>query len=230
MGLYGCGALLSNRRGFPEPYIKKELKERGDQLVRQDGQLTAYLWQDNKAVTVIATNANPNEKSSVNRKLRDGSTTPFSCPMAIVLYNQLMGVDTNDQLRGYNNIRTKGRKFYKYVGWLLTDVANPNSYILAREHTHLSFRVQLAKELIGSYRSRKRTGRPSRTPTALPPSTFEHFPVRGADKKKYIVVHTATSRESCVEKQCGIAIHTTNSFATMDVKTTASCQYHKMLK
>ena len=136
VGLYGCGTLRSNRRGFPEafkPYIKKGLKERGDQMVRQDGQLTAYLWQDNKAVTVIATNANPNEKSSVNRKLRDGSTTPFSCPMAIVLYNQLMGgVDNNDQLRGYNNIRTKGRKFYKYIGWFLTDIAITNSYILAR--------------------------------------------------------------------------------------------------
>ena len=155
-------------------------------MARQDGQLTVYLWQDNKPVVVIATNCDPAEAGTVNRKLRDGSSTTVSCPQAIVLYNLLMGgVDNNDQLRGCNAIQTKSRKFYKYINWFIANLAITNSYILCREHTHLgtrgitAFRVQLAKELIGSYRSRKRPGRHSSTQSALPASFFEHFPVRG---------------------------------------------------
>ena len=70
------------------------------------------------------------------------------------LYNKFMGgVDHNDQLRGYYNVRMKCRKFYKYIFWFLFDVAVTNSYILFRHYnadpnTHVpdlkSFRVELA--------------------------------------------------------------------------------------
>lgn len=62
VGLYGCGTLRSNRKGFPEdlkPLLKKGLGERGEYKVRQHKQLTVSLWQDNRPVVVISTNSNP---------------------------------------------------------------------------------------------------------------------------------------------------------------------------
>ena len=109
----------------------------------------------------------------------------------MALYNTYMGgVDHNDQLRGYYNVRLKCRKFYKYIFWFLFDVAVTNSYILFRQHVQnpdicvpdlKTFRVELARSLIADYCSRKRPGRPS---LSAPIKRFcqAHFPVRGAEK------------------------------------------------
>ena len=94
------------------------------------------------------------------------------------------GVDHNDQLRGYYHVRLKCRKYYKYIMWFLFDVAITNSYILCKLHTDLKynnikdFRVDLAKELIGDYFSRKRPGRP---PTRPSKKRFcqAHYPTKG---------------------------------------------------
>ena len=194
--LYGCGTVRTNRKGFPaelKPVVKKGMKERGDSKTLQAVQaqnLTVSVWQDNKAVTVAATNSDPTVEEQVSRKQRDGSRIPESCPQSIVLYNRNMGgVDSNDQLRGYYHVRLKCCKYYKYVFWFLFDVAVINSFILCKHFTHLgtkdlkTFRTQLAKSLIGSYCSRKRPGRPSQS--APPPKEFcsSHFPERGSDKQ-----------------------------------------------
>lgn len=77
------------------------------------------------------------------------------------------GVDRGDQNRGYYQVRLKSRKMYKCIFWFLFDVTIINAFILkqfapARGRKHLplkDFRVQLAKELIGDYCSRKQLGR-----------------------------------------------------------------------
>ena len=191
VGLYGCGTLRSNRKGFPKelkPLLKKGLGERGEYKVRQHKQLTVSLWQDNRPVVTISTNSDPTQQTTVQRKARDGTSSTFCCPESISLYNKFMGgVDRNDQLRQYYAIRMKGRKYYKYIWWFLFDVAVTNAYILCKNHTNLTvpsvkdFRIDLAKALIGEYCSRKRIGRPS----AIPPAQRfceAHFPRRGAEK------------------------------------------------
>ena len=74
----------------------------------------------------------------------------------------MAGVDTNDQLRGYYSVRMKSTKCYKYIFWFMFDVAIVNSFILykrvpvvGRKMSLKEFRVQLAKQLIESYNSRK---------------------------------------------------------------------------
>ena len=108
VGLYGCGTLRSNHKGFPpdlKPLVKKGPGERGDYRVRQHKHLTVALWQDNRPV-VISTNSDPTQPTTVQRKARDG------CPASISSYNKFMGgVDLNDQLRQYYSIRMKGRKY-----------------------------------------------------------------------------------------------------------------------
>ena len=47
------------------------------------------------------------------------------------------GFDNNDQLRGYNHLRFKCHKYYKYVCWFLFDLMVTSSYILCRQYTNL---------------------------------------------------------------------------------------------
>lgn len=193
-GLYGCGTIRTNRKGFPDSLkilAKKGLGERGKNKTYQCGQLTATVWQDNKPVPVVATNSDPTTSMEVLRKNKDGSRVQVPCPQSVALYNKFMGgVDRNDQLRGFYNVRLKCRKFYKYVFWFFFDIAITNSYILFRQYNDVketripdlkTFRVELARSLIADYCSRKKRGRPS---LSTPVKRFcqAHFPVRGAEK------------------------------------------------
>ena len=85
-----------NQKGFHcelKPVVKKGMQDRGDsktvQLV-QSKNLTVSVWQDNKPMTVVATNSDPTVEEQVLRKQRDGSSTAVSCPQSIVLYNTNM--------------------------------------------------------------------------------------------------------------------------------------------
>ena len=73
---------------------------RGDsQIVQRDG-VMALLWRDNRVVTLLSTNAQPQEQSTVQRREHDGSRSDVPCLAAMELYNRYMGaVDRNDQLR-----------------------------------------------------------------------------------------------------------------------------------
>ena len=155
--LIGCGTLRSNHKGFPQDLkllLKKGLSERGEYRVRQHENIAVSVWQDNRPVVVIS-NSDPTVTTTVQRKMRDGTSRSVSCPQSILLYNTFMGgVDCNDQLRQYYSLRLKGRKYYKYIWWFLLDVAVTNAYIMCKNHTSLSipsvkeFRVDLAKALI----------------------------------------------------------------------------------
>ena len=74
-GLYGCGTLRTNRKGFPQSLktiVKKGMKDRGDSVTYQHKNMTISVWQDSKPVTVLATNSDPTISDTVSRKQRDG--------------------------------------------------------------------------------------------------------------------------------------------------------------
>ena len=156
---------------------------RGDSLTVQQGKVTASAWKDRKVVTVISTTTQPTAVGTVLRRQKDGSRIPVPCPEAIITYNEFMGgVDRGDQLRGYYSCRTKSRKFYKYIFHFLLDVAITNAFVLYKHYAACSkyknirdFRVQLAKELIGDYCSRRKAGRQGSFLKNLP---LRHFPVK----------------------------------------------------
>ena len=56
------------------------------QIVQKDG-VVALLWNDNKVVTVLCTNAQPQQRESLQRRQKDGSTISVTCPAAVALYN-----------------------------------------------------------------------------------------------------------------------------------------------
>ena len=193
LGTYACGTLRSNRKDFPrelKQYLKKGLANRGDFVSKQSGYLSVHLWQDNRPVVLISSNTSPTEVSTVERKLKNGTQTTVSCPKAVTEYNKYIGgVDRNDQLRKYYGIRLKGRKCYKYIWWFLVDVAITNAFILNKNDTNMTltslkdFRVALAKELIGSYMSRKRRGRQPNNSTHIQFSAA-HYPKRSDVRRR----------------------------------------------
>lgn len=77
------------------------------------------------------------------------------------------GVDRNDQLREYYHVRLKSRKYYKYLFWMVFDIAVTNTYILSKTNPVLNnetksmkaFRTALAQQLLVGYCTRKRKGR-----------------------------------------------------------------------
>ena len=177
--LYGCGTTRSNRRGFPNT-LKHVTLEKGNFAFCQRGDLVASVWMDKKPVTMLSTLAQADVTHAAQRKQKDGSRVSVQCTDAVVLYNKYMaGVDKGDQLRQYYRVRTRCQKPYKYIFWFLFDVAVTNSFILSLfapttiplSHQHLkTFRLQLAEQLVGTYNSRKRLGRPCSRPIHHPPS------------------------------------------------------------
>jgi len=108
-------------------------------VTRQASNLTVTAWQDNKVVLVTSTLSDPTNNVTVNRKLKDGSSISITCPESVRDYNRFMGgVDHNDQMRKYHNIRTKSRKVYKYIFWFLFEAAVTNALILCKKYTDLN--------------------------------------------------------------------------------------------
>ena len=122
----------------------------------------------------------PNDTVYVERKQLDGTKIDVTCPKAVDAYNQYMsGVDKGDQMRNYYMVRLRCMKYYKYIFWFLFDVSITNTYILSpfipstsipnMKCTLKCFRLTLATELISTYCSRKRLGRPKSITHASPP-------------------------------------------------------------
>ena len=156
---------------------------RGDSKTVQKGKVTASAWMDNKVVSMMSTTSQPSATASVLRRQKDGSRISIPCPESIISYNRFMGgVDRGDQLRGYYNCCMKSRKFYKYIFSFLFDVSITNAYILYKNFRSSptlknikEFRLQLARELMGDYCSRRRAGRGG---GAIVPLQLQHFPIR----------------------------------------------------
>ena len=191
---YACGTIRTNRKQYPKD-ISEEAKRlrRGEFLFRQSGNIVAVAWKDNKVVNIASTLASPDDTTTVNRTQKNGSRLAVPCPRSVALYNEYMGgVDRGDQLRGSYHIRLKCMKNYKYIFGFLLDVAITNAYILHSRFDapsdildHKSFRMLLAEQLIGNYKSRKRPGRPRKRPhpTNTCTTTLTHLPTHSSSKR-----------------------------------------------
>lgn len=168
--------------------------------VRQSGQLVTTSWMDNKVVTVLSTDVQPGEIDTCKRKQKNGTYVQLSCPQAVVKYVKYMrGVDQKDQLRSHYLVRLKSRKFYKYVFWFLFELALTNAFVVYRAYSGgekmklREFRLELAKELIGDYNSRKRPRVMQPLASTAAPINFpKHYPTKkragskkGVTKCKY---------------------------------------------
>ena len=107
------------------------------------------------------------------------------------------GVDLNDQLRKYYEVRLKGRKYYKYLWWFIFDVAVTNAFLLSKHYTTQTvtsvkgFRTDLARALIAEFNGRKRRGRPSSQSGSSSSFCEDHFPRRAEKQRRRHFCYTS---------------------------------------
>uniref|UniRef100_A0A8W8MQT4 PiggyBac transposable element-derived protein domain-containing protein n=1 Tax=Magallana gigas TaxID=29159 RepID=A0A8W8MQT4_MAGGI len=58
-GVYGCGTIMANRKGFPSQLKNPHLPERGDAEQMQHNNLVATVWNDAKPVHIASTTSDP---------------------------------------------------------------------------------------------------------------------------------------------------------------------------
>ena len=197
--------------------------------------MVGMLWRDNRVVTLLSTNTQPDEREVIQRRQPVGSRVDVPCPTAVARYQRYMGgVDRNDQLRQYYSVRTK---LYKYIFWFLFEASITNAYILhtnysgAKHQALKEFRLELAKSLIGDYHSKKPHNRHSTPPTNL---SLLHFP---AKQKKEASTSTRSRCWYCWHKRDNTRRDTqwychdcqVHLCHTGDPNTDCYLQYHKQL-
>ena len=116
-GIYCCGTVRLNRKGLPAELKRKGLvKNQGDFVIYQKGNLTATAWKDKKQVNFLSTNCDPSEIDTVSRRQKDGSRVDIVCPVVSKRYTMYMsGVDRADQLRMQYATCRKAVKWWKYI-------------------------------------------------------------------------------------------------------------------
>ena len=168
-GFHAIGTVRPCRRGLPPMLKEKSKLDRGQHLYKTKKQIAAIKWQDKRPVTMLSTGYSPSETVQTQRTNKDGTKSSFSCPTAVAKYNEIMGgVDQFDQLRGCYAIGRRSVKWWHRIFFYLIDLAVVNSFILWRlsknsdqTYDQLSFRLRLARQLIGDFSSRKRRGPPA---------------------------------------------------------------------
>ena len=225
--IYCTGTLRSNRRNFPpdlKDIAKRGLACRGDMTVRQDREVSVCVWQDTRPVTFMSSGHNPDHTTSIHRKKGDGSVMDVECPVSIVDYNQYMGgVDRGDQYRQYYNARMKSQKSYKCIFKFSFEICVLNAFILSHYSpcnlpisTYLSFRKQLAQELIGDYNCRRRSVISQTVIHHHLVVNTPHYPSKAPSKRICKLVgckhQTTWYCSSCDKHLCHTGIHTTDCF------------------
>ena len=177
-GITACGTGRPNRIGFPKELLTKATNtNRGFVDFLSNGPLLATIWVDKRSIYFLSTIhvAEPplGSTCAVKRRTTTGAQEDKPCPPCLPDYQCFMReVDLNDQMEQYYNLGRSSIKWWKRIFYYLVESTILNSFIMeshvrTAEHTHVStrrdyltFRLVLASELIGTFTSRKRLGRP----------------------------------------------------------------------
>ncbi|XP_041364890.1 piggyBac transposable element-derived protein 3-like [Gigantopelta aegis] len=134
-GIYTCGTVRCNRKGFPVGLVKPKNEEnrqpRGHMEWRQCGSLIAHSWKDNRTVYYLSTGLVPEQEGLTTiRKKKDGSRVEFPCPPASSQYQKYMGgVDRMDQMTRLNKEK-KTMRWYRRGERKLFEISIYNAYII----------------------------------------------------------------------------------------------------
>lgn len=95
--------------------------------------------------------------------------------MCYFIQSYMGGVDHHDELRMKYDVGRNSKKCWRYLFWFLINCAVTNAFIIykkvstrpvkRKKYSHLDFRMELAKDLIAGFSSRKqRISEPGRIP------------------------------------------------------------------
>ncbi|XP_052283877.1 piggyBac transposable element-derived protein 4-like [Dreissena polymorpha] len=167
-GLYACGTVRVNRKGFPSQLKKPaEVRQRGDFKIMQmgDTNLTATVWKDMRLVHHLVTLRDPTVILPVQRRC-GVNVLQLQSPHSVNVYNMYMGgVDLHDQYRAKNDVGSCSKNYWRYLFWFLLNCCIVNAFIMYKltsrrrigwkRFTHLDFGLELVPELAGVFCKRK---------------------------------------------------------------------------
>jgi len=158
LGFGACGTVRLNRQGLPERIQCQSKLSKGEVISVTNHGLLSLKWMDKRAVTMISTIHDDSMVATSRRsRFAEGGQEVVQKPKCIVEYNRHMGgVDLSDQMVSYYSFSHRTVKWWRRVFFHLIDTAIVNAYILysesrqsSRKLTHVNFRVELAKGLLG---------------------------------------------------------------------------------
>ena len=128
-------------------------QERGHTKSLMVGNVECFAWQDKKQINFLNTITDPQQKTTVKRKKKDGSSINVECPESVKLYNaNIGGVDNADAKRKVYSCSRCSKKWWMRIFYFGLDVAVVNAHIVQQNTpncpkiTQKEFRMELAKE------------------------------------------------------------------------------------
>jgi len=165
---YLCGTIRTNRKGYPRALVPTNAAarrlERGASDWLMCGPLLASCWKDKRMVYYLSSCHEPEDETlTTERRNKDGTAIQIPCTPTVQAYAQFMaGVDKLDQntrlnkekktMRWYRRIEVKLRECAIYNAFLIEGTVIDQNPPHKRARDLLSFRMDLAHQLIGEFR------------------------------------------------------------------------------
>ncbi|XP_055711432.1 uncharacterized protein LOC129806687 [Phlebotomus papatasi] len=216
--IFACGTVQKNRKNLPELNPDKKMK-RGHIDWQCSGRIVCVKWMDNRSVMLLSNYMSPTEMVKVQRRQSGTSQKlELNCLKIVHTYNQHMnGVDIMDQKKSYyEQDRKCAAKFYLKLFFDILDIGINNACIvynemsqekdIGRSLTLLQFRQEVARCLIGDYRSRTRAPPTIRHSNELL-QPLQHCPVWIKIRSRCHLCYTKNkvdSRTFCKCEACGV--------------------------
>lgn len=164
--IYVVGTVRSKRKDLPNIFKEKSNLKRGEFIYKTKGNIVAVKWMDNKPVHFLT---NCLRGTAVKRQNKDRSRVEIPCTNLVKQYNKYMGgVDKFDQFLERYAIGRRSTKWGHRIIYYLVYMTIFNSYVQMNINKinqniygdQFSFRINLARQLIQVFTSRKRRSKP----------------------------------------------------------------------
>ena len=184
VGIRVCGSVKRNRIGMPSAAVLTPAQllaiPRGAHLQMQRGDVTLCAWRDKKLILLLYNHIDPNQLTSMQRWGEDGAIYQLGCPQAISDYfHHARAVDVINQLHYSYLPGRKSRKCWTRLVWWLVDICILNAFRLWQvqqpDESHLTFRMQLAHELMECLPADRRPQRTSHPPPGGAALAKDHY-------------------------------------------------------
>ena len=166
--IYSCATIQKGRKLLPEKIKHPGKLVRGKSICFQStrlSNLTVTVWQDTKDVRFLSTLNKPGTITKCSRRVGH-RRVEVNMPSAAFSYSKnYSAVDRYDRLcskKVYGSLGHGSNKVWKHLLWHMCNLAIGNAWILyqkcskrkdPKSYDHLSFRHELATQLIGGYSS-----------------------------------------------------------------------------
>lgn len=196
VGIRVCGSVKRNRIGMPSAAQLTPAQllaiPRGAHLQIQRDDVTLCAWRDKRLILLLYNHIDPSLLTTMQRWGDDGATYQLGCPQAIRDYfHHARAVDVVNQLHYSYLPGRKSRRCWTRLVWWLIDICIINAFRLWQvqhpDESHLTFRMQLAHELMECPPADRRPQRAAHPPPGGAVLAKDHYSVLVREDRDCVV-------------------------------------------